>query len=71
MALTSAGRHLVEQVTDRRRRDVAAIAAAMAPEDRAEAVRALSSFARAAGELPVVDTFGWSEVGGIRSAVDD
>jgi hypothetical protein len=51
----------VAEVHDRRRRDLAAIVAAMVPEDRGEAIRGLTSFALAARELPVVDPFGWSD----------
>jgi DNA-binding MarR family transcriptional regulator len=59
VSLTARGRRLVGRVTDRRRRDLAAIAASMTPEDRRHAISGLGSFADAAGELPAVDPFGW------------
>lgn len=62
VVLTSAGRRLVTRVTDRRRRDLTAIAADMTGEDRKGAIRGLTAFARAAGEFPVVDPFGWSDI---------
>lgn len=60
VSLTAQGRRLVGRVTNRRRRDLAAIASAMAPEDRRHAIGGLTSFARAAGELPELDPFGWT-----------
>lgn len=62
VTLTAKGRRLVGRVTDRRRRDLAAIAAAMAPKDREHAIESLTAFAQAAGELPVVDPFGWAAI---------
>lgn len=59
VSLTARGRRLVGRVTDRRRRDLAAIATAMRPEDRTHAIIGLTSFADAAGELPGLDPFGW------------
>jgi len=71
VGLTAQGRRLVTRVTDRRRRDIAAIAAAMSSEDRAVAIKGLTSFANAAGELPVVDPFGWSDpLSAPRAAAD-
>ncbi len=61
LSLTAQGRRLVGRVTDRRRRDLAAIVASIAPEDRGRAINGLSAFAQAAGELPVVDPFGWAD----------
>lgn len=61
VSLTAQGRRLVERVLDRRRRDLAAIAAAMTPADRDQAIVSLNAFARAAGELPGVDPFGWAD----------
>ena len=58
--LTAKGRRLVERVTDRRRRDLSAIASSMSPEERKRAIKGLTSFAIAAGELPGVDRFGWA-----------
>lgn len=71
VALTGQGRRLVTRVTDRRRRDLAAIVGAMSSEDRAVAVRGLTSFAEAARELPVVDPFGWSDVPSASRAAAD
>jgi DNA-binding MarR family transcriptional regulator len=61
VALTPAGRRLVDRVTAHRRRDLAAIAAAMPVEEREAAIRGLTAFARAARELPVGDPFAWSD----------
>ena len=59
--LAAAGRRLVERVTERRRRDLAAIAARMPEEAAAGAVAALRRFAAAAGEPGGVDLFGWDD----------
>jgi len=61
VSLTTPGRRLVGRVTTRRRRDLAAIAAAMTPEDRRHAISSLAAFSSAAGESPGVDAFGWDE----------
>ena len=61
VSLTAPGRRLVDRVTDRRRRDLATIAAAMSSEDRRHAISGLASFARAAGESTGVDPFGWAD----------
>jgi DNA-binding MarR family transcriptional regulator len=61
VSLTAQGRRLVGRVTGRRRRDLAAIASVMTPEDRAHAISGLRSFARAAGEVSGSDPFGWAE----------
>lgn len=58
---TASGRRVVGRVTDRRRRDLAAIAAAMPAAERAKAISGLTAFASAAGELRAVDPFGWAE----------
>jgi DNA-binding MarR family transcriptional regulator len=63
VTLTSRGRRLADRVTARRRRDLAAIAAAMPARERDSAIRALRSFTSAAGALPGVDPFGWTDVG--------
>jgi hypothetical protein len=43
----------------------------MAPEDRDRAIGGLRAFALAAGELPVLDLFGWADaVDEARSAPD-
>ena len=60
LGLTAKGRRLVERVTERRRRDLSAIASSMSVDDRRHAIRGLASFAIAAGELPGVDRFGWA-----------
>jgi DNA-binding MarR family transcriptional regulator len=57
VALTDAGRSVVERVTRARRRDLAAILRRVPVARRAELVRALDGFARAAGEA---DTEAWS-----------
>ena len=62
VSATTAGRALVDQVTERRRGDVGRIVAAMTPERRAapEVARAARGFAEAAGEVPDQDwTTGW------------
>jgi DNA-binding MarR family transcriptional regulator len=60
VTVTARGRRLVGRVTERRRRDLSAIAAAMAPTDRERAIDGLRSFAQAAGELPALDPFAWA-----------
>jgi len=60
VVLTAKGRRLVDQVTERRRRDIAAIVSLMATQDLDHAVHGLRSFAVAAGEPPMVDQFGWT-----------
>jgi DNA-binding MarR family transcriptional regulator len=57
--LAAAGRRLLDRVTDRRRRDLAAIAAKLPDDVRARAVDALVGFAEAAGEPVGPDLFGW------------
>src|SRR5205823_4370071 len=57
--LAAAGTRLVERVTNRRRRDLATIAARMPEGDRARAVDVLRAFAEAAREPSGVDLFGW------------
>ena len=59
--LTAKGRRLVGRVTDHRRRDLAAIVSSMSDEDRKRVIRSLRTFAIAAGEMPGVDQFGWSD----------
>jgi DNA-binding MarR family transcriptional regulator len=71
VSLSARGRRLVEGVTERRRRDLSAIAAAMSPTDRQRAIDGLRSFARAAGELPAMDPFAWAQsLDDTRSASD-
>ncbi|MCA1587776.1 MAG: MarR family transcriptional regulator [Chloroflexi bacterium] len=58
--LTAAGRRLLERVTERRRRDLAAIAARMGEFEARAAVAALEAFAAAADEAASeADLFGW------------
>ncbi|MFJ3927008.1 MarR family winged helix-turn-helix transcriptional regulator [Streptomyces sp. NPDC090022] len=64
---TSAGRRLVEEVTSRRRSEIAAVVARLEPEERDTLVRALDAFNAAGGEPPVADPggplypLGWTE----------
>jgi DNA-binding MarR family transcriptional regulator len=59
--VTAAGRRLLQRVVDRRRRDLAVIVARLGPEGAGDGVRALVSFAEAAGEVPLdLDPLGWS-----------
>jgi DNA-binding MarR family transcriptional regulator len=60
VVLTAPGRRLMEGVTRRRHRDLAAIASRMGPEARVRAVEGLEAFAAAAGEAPGLDPFGWA-----------
>jgi DNA-binding MarR family transcriptional regulator len=57
--LAAAGRRLVDRVTERRRRDLAAIAAKLPDDVQAQAVAVLTAFAEAAGEPGGPDLFGW------------
>jgi DNA-binding MarR family transcriptional regulator len=60
ISLTPAGRALVEEVTRRRRAEIAQILRRMPRADRASAFRALRVFANAAGEVPEQDwSLGW------------
>ncbi len=60
ISLTPAGRALVEEVTRRRRAEIAHILRRMPQADRASALRALRVFADAAGEVPEQDwSLGW------------
>jgi DNA-binding MarR family transcriptional regulator len=52
VSLAARGRRLVDEVTARRRDDIAAIVQRMPVQSRAAAVDALRAFATAAGELP-------------------
>jgi DNA-binding MarR family transcriptional regulator len=62
LRLSPGGRRLVEDVTHRRRRDIATITAALPDDVRRHAVEALTAFAEAAGEPAGVDLFGWVDV---------
>lgn len=65
LRLTDAGAQIVDEVTARRREEIAAIVAAMAPGQRAGLIAALQAFTEAGGEPalgePVYDTLtlGW------------
>lgn len=59
--LTAGGRRLVERVTARRRRDLAAIVSRMPEEARRGAVDVLGAFTDAAGEQAGIDLFGWHD----------
>lgn len=64
LVLAAGGRRLVERVTERRRRDLRAIAARLPDDVRSAAVTAFAAFADAAGEPPV-DLFGWAADGDV------
>jgi DNA-binding MarR family transcriptional regulator len=60
ISLTPGGRSLVEEVTRRRRVEIAQILRRMPRADRGAALRALRVFADAAGEVPEQDwSLGW------------
>ncbi|MGA9315637.1 MAG: MarR family transcriptional regulator [Solirubrobacteraceae bacterium] len=62
VSLTPAGRALVQEVTRRRRAEIAKILRRMPSPDRASALRALRVFADAAGEVPEQDwSLGWGQ----------
>ena len=62
VSLTVAARRLVHRVSDRRRRELRAIAARMGAPAREQALAGLLAFAEAAGEpAPAIDLFGWPE----------
>ncbi len=62
ISLTSAGHALVEEVTRRRRVEIAQIVRRMPRADRDSALRALRVFADAAGEVPEQDwSLGWGQ----------
>jgi DNA-binding MarR family transcriptional regulator len=62
ISLTHEGRDLVEEVTRRRRVEIAQIVRRMPRADRAPALRALRVFADAAGEVPEQDwSLGWGQ----------
>lgn len=58
--LAAGGRRLVERVTERRRRELAAIVARLPEDVRARTVDSLTAFAEAAREPPGTDLFGWA-----------
>jgi DNA-binding MarR family transcriptional regulator len=60
VALTSEGRRLVAEVSDRRREEIGAILRRMPSRDRVAVQRALRAFADAAGAVPEQDwSLGW------------
>jgi DNA-binding MarR family transcriptional regulator len=62
LTLTAAGRHLVEDVSTRRRTELAGIVAGMPDGHRAPAIAALRAFAAAAGEVPEQEWWlGWAK----------
>jgi DNA-binding MarR family transcriptional regulator len=62
ISLTPAGRALVEEVTRRRRIEIAQVLRRMPRADRTSALRALRIFADAAGEVPEQDwSLGWGQ----------
>jgi DNA-binding MarR family transcriptional regulator len=62
VALTHAGRLLVDGVTTRRRAEITRIVASVPPESRVQLVDALRALAEAAGEIPDPDwALGWAE----------
>ncbi|MGH9064870.1 MAG: MarR family winged helix-turn-helix transcriptional regulator [Acidimicrobiales bacterium] len=61
LAMTVAGRRLVDDVTERRRAEIARIVGAIPPPLQAQVVGALDAFATAAGELTDQDwAAGWA-----------
>lgn len=62
VAVTAAGRRLVDRVSDTRRRELRRILAQMAPAGRPALISALRSFSLAAGEVPEDDwALGWGQ----------
>ena len=60
VALTEAGRHLIDAVTEHRRSEIADLMAAVPPEDQRSVVTALRRLAASAGEVPEQDwSSGW------------
>ena len=60
IALTETGRHLVDTVSARRRQEIAALLATIAPETQRSVVEALSQLTEVAGEVPEQDwSTGW------------
>ncbi|MEV6399107.1 MarR family transcriptional regulator [Streptomyces sp. NPDC051907] len=68
LRLTDEGRALVEDVTERRRQEIAAIVERIAPEQRSALVDALTAFTEAGGEPAVTEgdgglhPLGWADV---------
>lgn len=60
LALTAAGRELVDQVTERRRREIERLLEAVSPETQRQMVDALQQLSAAAGEVPEQEwSTGW------------
>ena len=60
VGLTEAGRHLVDTVTERRRREIAGLLASIPQQDQRPVAAALQQLAKAAGEVPEQDwSTGW------------
>jgi DNA-binding MarR family transcriptional regulator len=60
LALTAAGRQLVNQVTERRRAEIARLVTAVEPASRDSLVSGLRALSEAAGEVPERDwALGW------------
>jgi DNA-binding MarR family transcriptional regulator len=60
LSLAAQGRRLVDAVSERRRREIALLLAAVAPEGRGPVIEALGRLAEAAGEVPEQDwSSGW------------
>jgi DNA-binding MarR family transcriptional regulator len=62
LTLTPAGRHLVQEVTTRRRIELTRVVADMPDQHRAPVIAALRAFATAAGEVPEQEWWlGWAQ----------
>ncbi len=60
VGLTEAGRHLVDTVTERRRREIAGLLASMPQQEQRPVAAALQQLAQVAGEVPEQDwSTGW------------
>lgn len=68
LQLAAAGARVVHDVTARRRRDIAAIAARMPAETATDAVEALRAFGAAAGDVTGADPFAWQAAGSPAAA---
>ena len=65
LTLTVGGRRLVDRVTKRRLRDLAAITSRMSLANRRNALAGLRAFSVAAGEVGLVDALGWNDQGAV------
>lgn len=60
LGLTGPGRKLIDEVTERRRAEIASLVASVPPEDRDSVVGALKQLCERAGEVPEQDwSLGW------------